>query len=1122
MSTSTTTSASASAPTTTITQPAEYKQQDIESLEKWNQIKIHNQYDRQSELNKYRQSNNQSFNSDWGPAFVSSANLHMGHTLVESTKSTVLNYKQMCGFNCSNQLGLDTHGLPIECKANERLGIKTTYEVEKLGIDIYNAECKKMINEFSGSWADIYARMGRWVDHSTTYKTMDCNYMESVWWVFKQLWDKGLVYQGSKVMPFSTKCETAISKSESTENYKMVSDKSIYVKFKIIPNNENTQNTYFLVWTTTPWTLPGNLALCLNPTDTYVLVGLISENQEKEPLYILAESCVENVWPTKKSQKPIYTILKTFIGSELANIEYEPLYKVYGGRKWLTVVDNYVEASEIDEEIEQTEHNQKQNKKQSKGTGIVHIAPFFGQEDWNVCLKNNIVTTSEVYTMCPVDSTGCYTSFVPKYAKKYIFDCNQLIIDELKQDCKLVKIQTIDHKYPFCPRTDTPLIYKAVPGLFIKVSALKERMLKNDEKVEWITTITQNLYRKWVENAEDWNISRSRIFGTPIPVWVSEDGKEMKCFGSIAELVEAAKLDKPLVDLHPEFVNNIKILSSEGRGYLKRVPEIFDCWFESGCVPLGRIHYPFENKTAFDNQEYLSDFVCEGREQFKLWFYNMSILSTALFDKPAFKTVLATGMILAEDGKKMAKRKGNFKDPRDLIKSYGADAVRLYLLRSPALIGEPLRLKEQDILIIKNHTNLLTNACAFLSDHYGRLKENGKKITLELKSDHVMDQWIKSRTHTLISKIHTNMKNYKLAKCANAITEHFDVLANSYIKLNRDRMKGKMGIEEWTKSLSTLYQVLTTFIVICAPFMPFLSEYLYGKLNMIERWHESPSVHLLGYPQNNEYMEYNPELEDRFYKFERVVNLIRNIRGSNSIQFKRPVSTAVICHDDPKFITDIKLCEEYLIGESNLITVKYDVLKKYVTYELKPNNFKLKELLVSLDRLKEIKKFMDAISDIANDNEKLQNFMKHGKIMVYDIELGYDEIELYVKQVDISEYTKESNTYKLQTDLDLMVLLDTDMTAEVKSKYSLKLICTRIQRMRKEAGLKPVDKINIWYLTEHKQVSSLMNENTEYLTNYLFSLPKSFCRTDELPNILSKDKIELLDDEIIEIVICKA
>jgi isoleucyl-tRNA synthetase len=616
-----------------------------------------------------------------GPPFATGLP-HYGHILAGTIKDVVTRFACMNGCQVDRRAGWDCHGLPVEYEMDQILGVKHRQDVLDMGIDVYNAHCRSIVLRYTGEWRETITRLGRWIDFDNDYKTMDKSYMESVWWVFSQLYKKGLVYQGYKVMPFSTACATPLSNFEAGLNYKQVKDPAIVVTF---PSKSKPERCY-VAWTTTPWTLPSNIALCVHPELDYVTI--LDKKSQKQ--YILAKDRICQMYPIMNNPKKYkpgmeqewYDIVETCKGKDLVGDFYEPLFSYFSqgvsNQKYFQVVaDSYVTAD--------------------SGTGIVHQAPAFGEDDYRVCCTvYKIVTPADL--PCPVDSNGCFTSIVTEWQGMYVKDADDGICHALKAMGRLYQKDVLDHSYPYCWRSDTPLIYKAVPSWFVAVEQIRDRIVENNKLTYWVPSIVkEGRFHNWLVDARDWAVSRNRFWGTPLPIWTNETFTEIICVESIQQLYD---LSGVLVeDLHREVVDQIQIPSTVTPGtYLKRVDEVFDCWFESGSMPYAQQHYPFSIDEEKFQQGFPADFIAEGIDQTRGWFYTLMVLSTALFDKPAFKNLIVNGLVLAGDGQKMSKRKKNYPDPNLVISKYGADALRMYLINSPVVRAEDLKFQESGVL----------------------------------------------------------------------------------------------------------------------------------------------------------------------------------------------------------------------------------------------------------------------------------------------------------------------------------------------------------------------------------------------------------------------------------------
>ena len=671
-----------------------------------------------------------------GPPFATGLP-HYGHILTGTIKDIVLRWAHMSGFHVERRFGWDTHGLPVEFEIDKKLNIKGPEDVMKMGIKAYNDECRKIVMRYAEEWEVIIGRMGRWIDFKNDYKTLYPEFMESVWWVFKQLFNKGLVYNGVKVMPYSFACSTPLSNFESGQNYKDVVDPAVIVSFPLV----NEPEVSLLAWTTTPWTLPSNLLLCLNPTLTYVKI----KEKKTSKLFILLESRLSMLF---KKPADECEILDKFPGSKLEGQHYEPIFDYFAdyGRSidaFVIANDNYVTSE--------------------SGTGVVHCAPFFGEDDYRVSLKIGLIK-KDGRVICPLDSTCRFTEPVTDFLGVNVKDADKDIIKMLKAKGRLIRESTTKHSYPFCYRSDTPLIYRAVPSWFVRVEQFSDKLVESNKQTYWVPDfIKEKRFGNWLRDARDWAVSRNRYWGTPIPLWISEDGEEVVCVGSISELEQLSGIK--LTDLHRENVDPITIPSKRpGKPALRRVSEVFDCWFESGSMPYAQCHYPFENKKLFDDN-FPANFIAEGVDQTRGWFYTLLVLSTILFGKPPFKNLIANGMILASDGQKMSKRKKNYPDPMEIVNKYGADALRLYLINSPVVRAENLRFREDGVRDLLKEVFLpWFNAYRFLVQNILLYEQNvsGEKYyfykNTTVTSENIMDRWILSFTQSLLQFVKAEMK----------------------------------------------------------------------------------------------------------------------------------------------------------------------------------------------------------------------------------------------------------------------------------------------------------------------------------------------------------------------------
>eukprot|EP00958_Prasinococcus_capsulatus_P004728 scaffold439_cov415-Prasinococcus_capsulatus_cf.AAC.45 len=968
-----------------------------------------------------------------GPPFATGLP-HYGHILAGTIKDIVTRYAHSTGHHVVRRFGWDCHGLPVEYEIDKKLEIKGRDDVLNLGIDKYNEECRSIVMRYSKEWETIVTRLGRWIDFENDYKTLDPSFMESVWWVFKQLYAKDLVYQGFKVMPYSTACNTPLSNFEAGLNYKDVSDPAVMVSFPLV---DDPDGAALVAWTTTPWTLPSNLALCVNGKFTYVKLKEAATGK----VFIVAKSRMNEMPGMKKGKKgapPAFAVMSELAGTELRGRKYEPLLDYFveemKGTAYVVVMDDYVTDD--------------------SGTGVVHQAPAYGEDDYRVCLAHGVIAKGEKLPN-PVDDNGRFVEPVSDFKGLHVKEADKGIVAKIKEMGRLVNLGQIVHSYPFCWRSDTPLIYKAVPSWFVKVESIKDKLMQNNTKTYWVPQYVQEKrFHNWLENARDWAISRNRFWGTPIPIWMSPDGEEIVPIGSIAELEELS--GKKVTDLHRHFIDDIEIPSKRGPGYppLKRIDEVFDCWFESGSMPYAQQHYPFENKKYFEDN-FPADFIAEGLDQTRGWFYTLMVLSTALFDKPAFKNLVCNGLVLAADGKKMSKRLKNYPPPTDVVDKYGADALRLYLINSPVVRAEPMRFKEEGVFqVVKDVFLPWYNAYRFLVQSARALEEPFvPSIEKALQSPNILDKWVLSSCQTLIRFVRDEMSAYRLYTVVPRLLTFIDDLTNTYVRLNRKRLKGKTDMQDTNGALSTLYLVLDSLNKVMSPFTPFFTENMYQNLR--KACPGSPqSLHYCDMPEPIE-DAYDVRIENSVNRMTKVIELGRILREKHALPIKsRPLKRMIVVHPDADFLEDItERLAGYVKEELNIQELeKCAEPVKYAKFRAEP------EFSVLGKRLgKAMGQVGKAIKDMSE--EQVMEFEKTGQVELAGHILGAGDIKV------VREFRPQEGGGKMDAngDGDVLIVLDLEGDDSLITQGLAREVVNRVQKLRKKANFVQGDPIELYF-----------------------------------------------------------
>ncbi|MEM6707309.1 MAG: isoleucine--tRNA ligase [Pseudomonadota bacterium] len=940
-----------------------------------------------------------------GPPFATGLP-HHGHIVASTIKDVIPRYWTMKGRHVARRFGWDCHGLPIEHEIDKQLGMSAQDAVAKLGVAGYNNECRAIVQRYVKEWRHTITRLGRWVDFDRDYKTMDPWYMESVWWVVKRLFDDGLIYEGFKVMPLSTALGTPLSNFEANSNYQQVQDPAITVLMKLAD-----EDAYLAIWTTTPWTLPSNLAVCVNPAVEYVKVRDKGSNRT---LYLAAE---------RVSAYGEFEELARVPGHELLGRRYEPLFPYFADQAakgaFVVIGGDYVTTD--------------------SGTGLVHQAPAFGEDDYNAFQAAGIDAFA-----CPVDMNGRFTDDVVEYAGQHVKEADKAIIRRLKDDGNLFRQETIDHAYPYCYRSDTPLIYRAIPSWYVAVTRIRDRLLAANDQVRWVPEhIKHGRFGNWLEGAIDWAISRNRVWGTPLPLWRNDETGSIHCVGSIDEL--EALTGMRVNDLHREFVDPLTFSLDGEPGVYRRVPEVLDCWFESGSMPYAQLHYPFENERVFE-LGFPAEFIAEGLDQTRGWFYTLTVLGAALYDRPAFRNVIVNGMVMAEDGKKMSKRLRNYTPPDELMEAYGADALRLYLINSGLVKAEEQRFSDAGVRDMTRRALLpWYNAFSFLRTYAEIDAWSPDKGTH--RGSNVLDRWILSRLQTLKSRIATEMEAYRLYTVVPALFEFIEDLTNTYIRFNRSRFWGEAIDADKISAYSTLFDALMELSTVMAPFAPFLSDHLYQKLASLGGHSPSPvSVHLCDYPLADPALVDEP-LEAAVDLMAQVILLARQQREDARVGLRTPLRSLTVIHRDQALLDELRLLEDYLKIELNVLAVHYDSNESdHLKVSIKPNFKRLGKRLG-----KQMKAFQTAFA--ALDAAAVEAFLTSGVLELNGER--FDAEDLQVIQETLPGSTAVSNRR-------VAIVLDTALDDELILDGLAREIRKRVQDARKDSGLKVSDRIELW------------------------------------------------------------
>ncbi len=987
-----------------------------------------------------------------GPPFATGLP-HHGHLLASTLKDIAPRYFTMKGHYVERRFGWDCHGLPVENEIDKKLGMSAQDAVKELGVKGYNDQCRSIVQKYTSEWRKTITRMGRWVDFDNDYKTMDTPFMESVWWALKSLWDKGLVYRGTKVVPFSTKLGTVLSNFEAGLDYRDVQDPSVTVLFKL-----DDEDAYFAAWTTTPWTLPSNLGLCVGPEIEYVKV----KDEELGKNIYLAKARLEHYGKKKKLE-----IIEELKGSDLKGKTYQPLFNYFSQLKadgcFQVFVDDYVTTE--------------------SGTGIVHNAPGFGEDDNRVMKEAGVLSV-----VCPVKDNGHFSDEVIDYANTHVKEADKEIIKDLKKNGVLYEQASYVHSYPFCYRTGTPLIYRAIPSWYVSVEKIKDQLIESNKQINWVPDhIQEGRFGKWLENARDWAISRNRVWGTPLPIWINDENENMICVGSIAQLKELSGVE--LSDLHREFTDNIEFKIEGEVGTYKRVPEVLDCWFESGSMPYAQIHYPFENKEVFE-KGFPAEFIAEGLDQTRGWFYTLTVLSSALFKKPAFKNVIVNGMVLAADGKKMSKSLRNFTPPDTLLEEYGADALRLYLINSGLVKAEEQRFTDDGIKDMVRRVLLpWFNAYKFFKTYADVDGWQPEKDSLQ--GENITDQWVLSKLQTLTKNVTQEMEAYKLYNVVPSLFSFIDDLTNWYIRLNRRRFWEEGLKDDKKAAYTTLYKTIKTISTLMAPFAPFLAEHIFQGLKSLGA-EKTESVHLCSYPLAQEEL-INPLLEDAVDRMQQVILLGRQKRNQVKVKVKTPLSCLTIIHKDQTLLDEIKRLEFYIKTELNIKTIKYTTSEdQYIKLYSKPNSPLLGKKLG-----KEFGKYRKLIESLSS--AELTIVESGSSVTVEGKEFSPEEILVFR---EAKEGTNAMSNRLISIDLDC------ELTPELIQEGLAREIVNRIQKTRKDLNFNVSDRIKIKF-AGNESLTDTINNHKDYIAKETLTTELTQSKNDSLAHKFEIDGLDL-------------
>ena len=959
---------------------------------------------------------------------------HIGHVLTRVIKDMIPRYRTMKGYMVPRKAGWDTHGLPVELEVEKKLGLDGKEQIEEYGMEPFIQQCKESVWKYKGMWEDFSSTVGFWADMEHPYVTYDNNFIESEWWALKEIWENGLLYKGFKIVPYCPRCGTPLSAQEVSQGYKTVKERSAIVRFKVVG-----EDAYFLAWTTTPWTLPSNVALCVNPDEIYCKVKAADGYT-----YYMAEALLDKVLgKLAKDDEPAYEILEKYKGTDLERREYEPLFACAGEaaakqhkKAHFVTCDNYVTMSD--------------------GTGIVHIAPAFGEDDSRVGREYDLPFVQFV------DGQGNMTKETP-YAGVFVKKADPMVLTDLDKEGKLFDAPKFEHDYPHCWRCDTPLIYYARESWFIKMTAVKDDLIRNNNTINWIPeSIGKGRFGDWLENVQDWGISRNRYWGTPLNIWQCECG-HMESVGSRQDLYEKSGDERAkTIELHRPYIDDITMKCPDCGKTMHRVPEVIDCWFDSGAMPFAQHHYPFENKDLFE-QQFPADFISEAVDQTRGWFYSLLAESTLLFNKAPYKNVIVLGHVQDENGQKMSKSKGNAVDPFDALNKYGADAIRwyFYINSAPWL---PNRFHGKAVVEgQRKFMSTLWNTYAFFVLYANIDNFDATKYTLNYDKLPVMDKWLLSKLNTMVKTVDADLGSYKIPEAARALQEFVDDMSNWYVRRSRERFWAKGMEQDKINAYMTLYTALVTVAKAAAPMIPFMTEDIYQNLVRSIDADAPESIHLCDYPEVNEAW-IDKDLEANMEELLEIVVLGRACRNTANIKNRQPIGTMYVKAEKAmdKFYTDI------IADELNVKEVKFaDDVESFISYSFKPQ---LRTVGPKYGKL--LNGIRTALSEI--DGTAAMKELRDNGVLVLDI----DGNRVELAEEDLLIETAQSEGYVTETDGETSVVLDTNLTPELIQEGFVREIISKVQTMRKEAGFEVMDKI-IVYAKDNDKIMDIMKANQD-------------------------------------------